>query len=30
MQYMENDNGDGRIIPLPLGMHFEPQHFENN
>jgi hypothetical protein len=24
MQYMENDNGDGRITPLPLGMHFEP------
>jgi len=24
MQYMEKDNGDGRITPLPLGMHFEP------
>jgi hypothetical protein len=30
MQYMENDNGDGRITPLPLGMHFELQHLENN
>ncbi len=30
MQYMENYNGDGRFTPLPLGMHFELQHLENN
>ncbi len=30
MQYKESDNGDGRVISLPLGMHNEPQHLENN
>ncbi len=24
MQYKESDNGDGRVISLPLGMHYEP------
>jgi hypothetical protein len=25
---MKSDNGDVRIILFPLGMHFEPYHFE--
>jgi hypothetical protein len=29
-QYMENDNGDGIITSLLLGMHSEPQHLESN
>jgi len=24
MQYKGSDNGDGRVISLPLGMHYEP------